>query len=114
MNPLIAKFIACAICAGYGHDTGRSHISDDVIEDIRSLALQIGETEDGLTKLFDLLVHESAWVRFHASQTLIWLFPSLKQSEKMQAVQTLKDLLLVDGIVALSAQVAVGVYESKR
>lgn len=113
MNSLISKFIACAICAGYGHDSGRSHISDEVIDDIKSQALQIGETDNGLDKLHGLLMHESVWVRFHASQVLVWLFPNIKQSDKMQAVQTLKDLLLVDGMVALSAQVALGVYESR-
>lgn len=113
MNSLISKFIACAICAGYGHDSGRSHISDDVIVDMKSQALQIGETDDGASQLLGLLAHESFWVRFHTAQVLIWFFPTLRQSDKMQAVQTLKELLSVDGMVALSAQVALGVYESR-
>jgi hypothetical protein len=113
MKSLIAKFVACSICAGYGHDSGRSHISDDVIEDLKTQALQIEKSDGGVKSLLDLFKHESVWVRFHAAQVVLWLFPSLNQSDKLQALQTLRGLLSVDGMVALSAQVTLGVYESR-
>ncbi len=110
---LINKFIACSICAGYGHDSGRSQISDTVIGDLKSLALQISESDGGVRPLLDLLSHESHWVQFHAAGVLINLFPQLAECDKNVAATTLHRLLSVDGIVALSAQVALGLYESR-
>src|SRR6266446_7415371 len=65
----LERFVACAICIGYCHDSGRSHLTDDFQRDMFGLHLLLGADEPSRLDVLSNLVatNSNPWVRYHAA-----------------------------------------------
>ena len=108
MNPLIERFVSCAICCGYCIDSGRAQLFDEIGPDLcrfRDKILAVGVA--GVASLRELLAPDNShWVRYFASEALIQELPD-------DAISTLKELQKIDGLVALSSEVALSFHAKK-
>ncbi len=104
-DPLVARFVALAICIGYAHDTGRSKLADEVHPDfelLRGRFLDRGAA--GIASLRLLLNLEgNSWVCYLAATALLKSLPE-------EAMAALKFLKTSDGMVSILASVTLGTY----
>ena len=91
---LLALFVDCSICIGYGHASGRSHLVNEVSGDLEKIYSEIATL--GASELFRMeslmAPRESPWVRYHAAVSLLGHVPA-------KAIATLEELSNGDALV---------------